>query len=152
MSDSLGRGRHLASPAFPDDDGSAAFGVDGLLAAIRDGQAEERADAVRRLAPVRLLAAVVAVLDEAGEDGSDKSSHMAVVSMVNADGRKGLLAFTSIGSMAGWNPEARPVAATARDIAGAAIADGASAVVIDVAGPLRTVVEGVLLQLLAGEG
>lgn len=152
MPDSLGRGRHLASPAFPDDDGSAVEGAAELLVAIRDGDDQHRRDAVTRLASMRLLVAVVAVLDEAGDDGSDKSSHMAVVSMVNADGRKGLLAFTSTGSMAGWDPAARPVAATARDVAGAAIADGVSAVVIDVAGPHRTVVEGRLLQLLTGEG
>lgn len=152
MPDSLGRGRHLAAPAFPDDDGSVADGVAESLAAIRASRGQDRLAEVLQLAPLRLLAAVVAVLDEADADGSDKSSHMAVVSLVNADGRKGLLAFTSVDSLAAWDPAARPVAATARDIAGAAITDGAAAVVIDVAGPHRTVVEGPLLEALAGEG
>jgi hypothetical protein len=48
---------------------------------------------LRALANSRLLVAVMAVADEIADDGSDKSSHMAVVSMVNSAGEKGLLAF-----------------------------------------------------------
>ncbi|MEY4136600.1 MAG: hypothetical protein RL205_728, partial [Actinomycetota bacterium] len=41
---------------------------------------------LRALAGSRLLVAVMAVADEVADDGTDKSSHMAVVSMVNASG------------------------------------------------------------------
>lgn len=107
---------------------------------------------LRALASSRLLVAVMAVADEVSEDGSDKSSHMAVVSMVNAAGEKGLLAFTGLDSMTAWNPSARPVPVPARAAAEAALADGAQALVIDVAGPARVVLPAeVLSGLLAGE-
>lgn len=105
---------------------------------------------LRALAGSRLLVAVMAVADEIAEDGSDKSSHMAVVSMVNASGEKGLLAFTGLDSMVAWNPDARPVPVPARAAAEAALADGAQALVIDVAGPARLVLPAEVLSELMG--
>ena len=140
----LGRGRHLAEPAFPDDDGGADPRVRALL-----GTAPGPVEAARALRGVRLLASVVAVADEVADDGSDKSSHMAVVSMVNASGARGLLAFTGTDSLAAWNPQARPVPAHGRDVARSALDDGAEAVIIDVAGPQRLVLEGPALAALA---
>ena len=105
---------------------------------------------LRALASSRLLVAVMAVADEVDVGGSDKSSHMAVVSMVNAAGDKGLLAFTGLDSMAAWNPEARPVPVPARAAAEAALADGAQALVIDVAGPARVVIPAAVLPELLG--
>lgn len=104
---------------------------------------------VPALRSARLLASVVAVADEVASDGSDKNSHMAVVSMVNARGERGLLAFTGMDSLAAWNPAARPVPALGRDVARSALADGATAVVIDVAGPARVVISGDDLHVLA---
>ncbi len=103
----------------------------------------------RTLREERLLATVVAVLDELDEAGGDKDSHMAVVSMVSERGEKGLLAFTGVDSMAEWNPQARPVPSLGRDLARSALDDGATAVVIDVAGPQSTVIAGAALQALA---
>ena len=74
---------------------------------------------------------------------------MAVVSMVNERGEKGLLAFTGVDSMAAWNPQARPVPSLGRDIARSAIDDGATAVVLDVAGPHAMAVSGAALTALA---
>lgn len=105
---------------------------------------------LQALSEARLLVAVMAVADEVSDDGSDKSSHMAVVSMVNAAGEKGLLAFTGLDSMSAWNPEARPVPVPARAAAEAALADGAQALVIDVAGPARVVLPAVVLMELTG--
>jgi hypothetical protein len=105
---------------------------------------------LRALAGSRLLVAVMAVADESAEDGSDKISHMAVVSMVNASGEKGLLAFTGLDSMAAWNPDARPVPVPAGAAAEAALADGAQALVIDVAGPARLVLPAEVLSELMG--
>jgi hypothetical protein len=103
----------------------------------------------RALREERLLAGVVAVLDELDEAGGDKDSHMAVVSMMNARGEKGLLAFTGVDSMAAWDPQARPVPSLGRDIARSAIDDGATAVVLDVAGPQSLVLSGSALTALA---
>lgn len=111
------------------------------------------ADVLAALAAGRLLVPVVAVLDEAGEssDGArvDKSSHMATVSMTGRDGRRGQLAFTSTESMRRWNPAARPVPVTTRRAAEAALADGADALVIDLAGPAMFSVDAGELRALA---
>lgn len=138
-----GRGRSLAGPAFPDDDGSAD---DELRAHLAAGSP----DLVARLARARLLVAVVSVLDAADEDGGDKESHMAVVSMVNAAGERGLLAFTGVDAMAEWDPLARPVPVAGPLAARAALEEGAAALVIDVRGPVRVAVTGADLRSLAG--
>jgi len=96
---------------------------------------------------------LVAVLDES--DGEplpgEKDSHMASVSMVAADGRRGLLAFTSVAAMAAWDPAARGIPALAAKVAAAAPEEGAVAVLLDVAGPVRYALLGSALQaVLAG--
>ena len=106
---------------------------------------------LERLRRCRLLVAVVAVADEVDDDGADKGSHMAVVSMISAAGDKGLLAFTGLDSMVRWDPEARPVPVTGEAAARAALDDGAQALVIDVLGPSRVVVSGADLESLAGD-
>lgn len=145
-----GAGRRLDVPsAFTDDDGSAP----PLLRAALERYAEDRAahaDVVAALLTSRLLVPVVAVLDESETEtdhrGSEieveKSSHMATVSLVQADGRRGLLAFSSIHTLARWDPRARPVPAAAPDVASAAIAEGAQGVLIDIAGPIRFALDG----------
>jgi hypothetical protein len=137
-----GTGRSLAAPAFPNDDGTADPGLRGLIAASDPSLIEV-------LSGQRLLVAVKAVADEVDETGADKSSHMAIVSMVNASGEKGLLAFTGLDSMALWDPAARPVPVTALAAAQAALDDGATALVIDVLGPVRLAITGDLLNSLA---
>ena len=144
-SSSLGRGRSLAVPAFSTDDGAP----DEAVRALVGDAGRESAAVARALRGARLLTSVVAVADERDEDGSDASSHMAVVSMVNERGERGLLAFTGVDSLVAWNPVARPVPAAGRDVARAALEDGAMAVVIDVVGPSRRVLTGLDLLILA---
>jgi hypothetical protein len=69
--------------------------------------------------------------------------------MINDAGQKGLLAFTGVDSLANWDPAARPVPVLGAEAAQSAIADGAEALVIDVAGPQRYVVTGIALVELA---
>lgn len=145
-----GDGRTLAVPAFPDDAGAADGQVRELLARASRGEVALTGVA-RALRGARLLATVVAVLDSVDEAGGEKDSHMAVVSMLNESGHKGLLAFTGLDSLAAWNPQARPVPALGRDLARAALDDEATAIVIDVAGPHRVVVEGGALTVLLDE-
>ena len=142
---SLGDGRQIHAPtAFPGDDGSPdpvlraaldAGDADGVLECLRHG--------------TRLLVPIVAVLDEADEDGRDKASHMASVSLVQSDGRRGLLAFTSADSLWAWDPQARPVPVRSVDVAAAAIAEGADGVLVDIAGPVRFALDGDALRLVA---
>jgi hypothetical protein len=74
---------------------------------------------------------------------------MATVSLVSPDGRRGLLAFTSVASMTAWDPAARGIPASAARVAGAALQEGADAVLLDLAGPIRLAVSGAALVALA---
>ena len=146
-------GRRLAAPEFPDDDGTASPAVVAVLAAYeRDPDAGDRA-VLAELQDSRVLVPVVATLGEVEHDeqglAHDKSSDMAAVLMTGRDGRTALLCFTSSETMRTWNPEARPVAVSARLAARAALQDGADALVVDVAGPVLYAVEGQDLRDLA---
>ncbi len=143
----LSKRRGLASPANPADDGSAAEDLRALLR--RPTSPEALVDA---LAHGRLLVAVSAVLEDTDESGEEKSSHMAVVSMINAAGEKGLLAFTGVDSMTAWDPAARPVPATGAGCARAALEDGAVALVIDVSGPSPIALDLSVVRALAARG
>ena len=135
----------LAQPAFPDDDGAASPHVRKLL------MTADVVTIARTLRDTRLLASVVAVADDVDASGADKASHMAVVSMVAPDGRRGLLAFTGLDALTAWNDQARPVPSCGRDIGRAARDDASAAVVIDVAGPHTVVLEGEALAVLADQ-
>lgn len=155
MSESGSARRELAGPAYPDDVGGVDDDVAAALAAYDADPTDVRAYAelVAALQRGRLLVPVVAVLGEAEVDEAgrtrDKSSDMAAVLMTGADGRLALLAFTGIEPMAAWDPEARPVPVLTQLAAQSAIQEGAAALVVDVAGPVRVVVEGDDLRGLA---
>lgn len=129
----------LQVPAHPDDDGAPDPELRSILAS-GDGDAIARA-----LRGSRLLVAVVAQLDSRDDHGGEKDSHMALVSMVNGRGERGLLAFTGTDSLRAWDPHARPVPAPAAAVAEAALRDGAVALVVDVAGPHHVVITGPIL-------
>lgn len=103
------------------------------------------------LATSRVLVAVMAVADVVDDEG-DKESHMAVVSMVNAEGERGLLAFTGMDALQRWQADARPVPVSGAQAAQAALDDGATALVIDVQGPVRMVLPMDALAELAAYG
>lgn len=128
----MSHGPSLAEPAFPDDDGTVdpelaeAFGDDTRVLAVLGG--------------VRVFVPVVALLGDT-PSGSDKEADMAAVLMTGADGRKALLAFSSVATMTSWNADARPVPVWGRDAARAALDEDASALLLDLAAPTFTVVE-----------
>lgn len=133
--------------AFADDDGSVHPRVLHALTT-----SDDLFVVVNALLGTRLLVPVVAVLDEVEVTDSgidtEKDSHMASVTMINSDGRRGLLAFTSIDSLREWNPDARPVPVPAQSAAQAAIQE-ADALLIDIAGPGTWAIEGPGLFALA---
>ncbi len=135
------------------ESGAADPAVTAALAAYDRGTGRS-ADVVAALAAGRLLVPVVAVLDDAGGSGgirTDKASHMATVTTTGRDGRRGLLAFTGVESMQRWDPQARPVPVPTRVAAEAALAEGADAVVVDLAGPVVFALEAADLRALAGD-
>jgi hypothetical protein len=172
------RSLNATGPQFPGDDGAADPAVLAALGAYAAGQGSEHA-ALNALAGSRLLVPVVAVLTEeasgeteaieasetAGDseaegtagnsaDGhgsglrQEKSTEMALPTLIGQDGRAAVLAFTSLDALTRWRPDARPVAVPAARAWQAGAAE-ASAVVIDVAGPVPVTVEGARLAALA---
>jgi len=162
------RSLNAAESQFAGDDGAADPAVLAALAAYAAGQGSEHA-ALNALASSRLLVPVVAVLTEEASGGSEpagaseteaagdgpgsglrreKSTEMALPTLIGHDGRAAVLAFTSLDALTRWRPDARPVAVPAAR-AWQAGADEASAVVIDVAGPVPVTVEGARLAALA---
>jgi len=137
---------------FAGDDGTLQGPLAAVLAAYDDGRASVR-DVAQVLATARLMTPVVAVLDEAVESPGglreEKSSHMASVSLVAADGRRGLLAFSSVQSLAAWDPAARGIPALGPKVAAGAVEEHADAVLLDIGGPVRVAVEGAVLRALA---
>ena len=145
--------RTIPDPGFAGDDGSAPQEVTAALAAYDRDPAGRHAETLAVLQHTRFLVPVLAVLGEVDYDekglAHDKSSDMATVLMQGRDGRMALLAFTSSATLQRWNPEGRPVPVSARDTARAALHDDAEAVLVDVAGPVRFVVERDDLRALA---
>lgn len=142
------QGLTVAEPKFPGDDGTADPAVRAALAAYAAGQGSEHAT-LTALAGSRLLVPVVAVLGEADEDGSEKSTEMALPTLVGRDGRRAVLAFTCLDALKQWRSDARPVPVPAASAWLAGTQDGASAVLIDVAGPVTLAVDGARLAALA---
>ncbi|MFC4907881.1 SseB family protein [Actinomadura gamaensis] len=143
----------IPEPQFPDDDGSADPRLRDALAAYAAGRVGGHV-VLQEIVGRRLLVPIVAVLTEEedvapGELRREKSSDMALPTLVGEDGRRGVLGFTSMESMAAWRPDARPVAVTAQQAAAAALDDNAHALVVDVAGPVPFAVDGLRLHLLA---
>jgi hypothetical protein len=147
----------------PADRGDSDPEVAAALSAFAAGQGSEHA-ALSALARTRLLVPVVAVLAEAaggaGQPGPgdtagpgrdlrrEKVSEMALPALVGSDGRLAVLAFTCLQSLTAWRRDARPVPVPARQAWQAGIQE-ASAVVIDVAGPVPLAVDGARLAALA---
>jgi type III secretion system (T3SS) SseB-like protein len=144
--------RVIPDPGFAGDDGAAPPELTAALAAWqRDPSAYP--EALAALQRARVLVPVIALLGEVELDESglarEKDSDMATVLVQGADGRLALLAFTGTAELAAWNPQARPVPVTSRVAAQSALQDGAAALVVDLAGPVRFVVEGEDLRGLA---
>lgn len=143
----------IPEPQFPGDDGAADPRLTGALVGYAAGRISEHG-VLEKLQDARLLVPVVALLTEEadvapGELRREKESEMATPTLIGADGRRGVLGFTSAETMARWRADARPVAVHARDACRAALDEQADALVVDVAGPVPFAVDGLRLHLLA---
>jgi hypothetical protein len=126
--------------------------VTAALDAYATGRGGEHA-VLAALDASRLLVPVVAVLAEEGATAPGglrrgKSSEMALPTVIGTDGRPALPAFTSAATLAKWRAGARPVPVPAARVWQAGATD-ASAVVIDIAGPVPFAVDGARLAALA---
>ncbi len=148
-------GMVIPEPEFAADDGSPDPALAEALALHALGEVALSA-VVRALHGKRLMTPLVAVLDSVEDDVSagaagpgEKDSHLATVSLVGLDGRRGLLAFTSVASVTAWDPAARAIPASAARVAAAALQEGADAVLLDLAGPFRLALTGDALLAVA---
>jgi hypothetical protein len=145
--------RSLPDPGFAGDDGTASSELESALSAYDADPLRGHGPALAMLQRSRLLVPVVAVLGEVEHDerglAHDKTSDMATVLLQGEDGRMALLGFTGMNALRRWRSEARPVPVSAQDAAQAALQDGADALVVDVAGPVKFVVESPDLRALA---
>ncbi len=144
-------GKSIPTSEFTDDDGKADSAVVQALVDFKAGSVT-RSRILSVLAEARLFVPVKAVLDSMEvEDGHqvEKDSHMATVSIQSSDGRRGLLAFTSVEVMSEWDQLARPVAARGKLVAAAALDEEADAVLVDFGSRHTFVIEGSALQALA---
>jgi hypothetical protein len=145
-------GRRIPDPGFPGDDGAP----DPVLAGALDEYADDpgrHLEVFLALQHARLIVPVVAVLGEVERDETglarEKTSDMATALLTGKDGRQALLAFSGLESLGRWRSDARPVPVAATLAARSALQEGASALVVDVAGPASYAVEGPLLEGLA---
>lgn len=150
-----GVGKHIPDPGFAGDAGSVDDRTQAALAGYRPGEPGSHQAVLAALQHARLLVPVVAILGEVEYDqeghAQEKTSDMATVMITGADGRQGLLAFTSMQSLTAWRADGRPVPVTMRHAAAAALSEGAAALIIDLAGPVPYVIEhDDLVSLSAG--
>lgn len=135
------------SESFAQDDGSCP----PLLAqALASGVALAVAAAVRQerlLIPV--VVAPAGALPEDDADPCGTGDAMASVTFIAGDGRKALLAFTSLTALREWNPDARPMPQAGRDIAASALAGSMDALILDIGSMQRVVLQGSDLLLAA---
>ncbi|TQK43434.1 type III secretion system (T3SS) SseB-like protein [Streptomyces sp. SLBN-118] len=151
--------KNIPDSGFSDDDGTADPRLAAALAAWSADRTAE-GPVLEALKAARLLVPVVALLGEAEEGVGvpptkpggglrrEKTSDMAVPTLTAGD-RRALPAFTSIASLARWDPEARPVAVPLHQALQAAAHEKADTLVLDLAGPVTYQLTGGALLALA---
>lgn len=143
-------GRTLTPSPFAGDDGS----VDAALGRALAGPGGfDVAEVHAALVDARLFVPVLAVVDDAdqGEQGAhpSKEADMALPVLEAPDGRETMPAFSSVATLAAWDPAARPVPALAQRVALVAVQEGRQLMVLDVAGPTTVVLPRPALWALA---
>ena len=134
--------RRIPDPGFAGDTG----GADPTLAAALEAVAADPGRAPEVLAALhgaRVLAAVGAVATEtapgAGGLAADKEADIALALLDDGAGRRALPVFSSVATLARWDPRARPVPVEGPRAAAVALAEGAQDLVVDLAGPVPVV-------------
>lgn len=87
-------------------------------------------------------------MDDADACGTGDS--MASVTFVGSDGRRALLAFSSLQALGAWDAGARPLAQPGREVATAVVTGGLDALIVDIASPHRIAITGSDLRIAAG--
>ncbi len=142
---------HDPGPDTGPDTGAVAPAVAAALAsyAADPGRYAEALEAVQGSRLLLAMAEVPASTFAEPEDHHHGSTAMGAVSIQGPGGRRGLLAFTGVEPLRQYDGNVRPLPVTAQEAAETALRDGASALLVDLAGPVRLVVEGEDLSAVA---
>ena len=122
-------GRELTSTGFDGDMGDAD---PNLLAALDDPQDETAL--MHAVAVARLLVPIVAAaaeLDDSGELMVEKSTDMAVVTLISPDGQRALPVFSSVAALSAWDATARPSPVASSRAAQAAVSERCDVLLLD---------------------
>jgi hypothetical protein len=145
-------GRSIPDPGNSFDDGSADAELVAAVAAHAADPARLPA-VLAALHRARVLAPVVALLGDTGTTpgglAHDKTADIAVPLLVDPDGARALPVFTDLAALARWDAAARPVPVAGPRAAQVALAEGAEALVLDLAGPLTVTLPLPELRALA---
>ena len=145
-------GRSIPDPGYAGDDGSADAELVAAVAAHAADPARLPA-VLAALHRARVLAPVVALLGETGTTAGglvhDKTADIAVPVLVDPEGARALPVFTDLAALARWDAAARPVPVAGPRAAQVALAEGAEALVLDLAGPLTVTLPLPELRALA---
>ncbi|MET7715777.1 SseB family protein [Streptomyces sp. NPDC005407] len=143
--------KNIPDSGFSDDDGTADPRLTAALAAWSADRTAQQ-PVLEALKGARLLVPVVALLGEVEEDEKglrrEKTSDMAIPTLTAGD-RRALPAFTSIDSLARWDPHARPVAVPLNQALQAVAHEQADTLLLDVAGPVPYQLTGSALLALS---
>ena len=127
-------GRRFEQNPHSGDDGSADPALLAALTAFRAGEG----DAVAVVDAYRTARLLIPLVAEKGDEGVgptglrvDKTQELSIVTVAGPDGRRVLPVFTSVVTMAAWDPKARPVPADGIRTALAAASDDTDLIVID---------------------
>jgi hypothetical protein len=144
--------KEIPDPGFAGDRGEP----DERLAAAQDAHARDPArlpEVLAALHDARVLAPVVAVPGDTGttETGLrvDKTADVALALLDDGSGHRAVPVFSGLEALSRWDPSARPVPVEGARAAAVALAEGAEALVLDVAGPQTAVLRLAEVRALA---
>ena len=130
--------RSIPDPGFAGDTGEPD---PRLITALKEVAADPARlpELLAALHRVRVVAPVVAQVGETATTATgrlhEKSADIAVPLLLDGTGSRALLVFSGTPALARWDPAARPVPVPGPRAAEVALAEGAEAIVLDVAGP-----------------
>ncbi|HEX4698256.1 MAG TPA: SseB family protein [Actinomycetes bacterium] len=130
--------RSIPDPGFAGDTGEPDPRLTAALEAVTADPAR-LPELLAALHQVRVVAPVVAQVGETAMSSTgrlqEKSADIAVPLLLDGTGSRALLVFSGTPALARWDPAARPVPVLGARAAEVALAEGAEAIVLDVAGP-----------------
>ena len=98
----------------------------------------------RLLIPIVRAPAGALVADDADPCGTGEA--MASVTFLGNDGRRALLAFSSVATLHAWDPAARPLPQPGPQLAAAVVRGGLDALLVDVASEGRLAIPAAVLE------